>query len=704
MAFASVVIDVVDKASNKLKAINNQANKAARDFSKLDKRAGGVTKRFNGLAKALTAGALLEVGRRSINTAANFQKLQLRLKLLTEATGEFSEAQKIATKGQKLFGMSATEALDGVTNITARLKPLGVSLQDIETTFIGFNTAAKLGGASAQEASNAFRQLAQALGSGRLAGDEFRSVSEQVPLILKPLADELNVSTGELKELAAQGKLTSEVVIRALRKLGKSGAEDLKKILDNDPTQVFKNLQNEVENLQIAVGSALLPAAKASTQALTVLAKVVNGLPPEFVSVAAGLTTILATVTLVTPAIKAMGVTLAVLTKKFVILKTLLAGPVVAGIVAVGLALNYAVNDIKKRIDAEKELQDTIKNGSEVQAEAIIKIKEEELAREEARSAHGRDRISRDKNIAKIKEEIKALKDRKAFMKEHNELMEKNKTYKVGEYTYDSASGQAISGPDIKQEERGFKAGSLDEKEAKKVKLLKQRIQIKQQENDIDRQLLERQFEFQNKMEAAMEIEDDALRLEKSRLLLKDYQIDRQEILNQKVKDQVNISKELGDTLEQGLVENIKGAINGTQTFGEAMGNVLNNLKNKLMDRALSNLFSGIGDAVFGDGGKNKGILGGFLGGLFKANGGPVRQGGSYIVGERGPELFTPRASGNITPNSAMGGSTSIVVNVDANESQVSGNTAQGNELGQQIAIAIQSELIKQKRSGGLLA
>ena len=704
MAFASVVIDVVDKASNKLKAINNQANKAARDFSKLDKRAGGVTKRFNGLAKALTAGALLEVGRRSINTAANFQKLQLRLKLLTEATGEFSDAQKIATKGQKLFGMSATEALDGVTNITARLKPLGVSLQDIETTFIGFNTAAKLGGASAMEASNAFRQLAQALGSGRLAGDEFRSVSEQVPLILKPLADELNVSTGELKELAAQGKLTSEVVIRALSKLGKSGAEDLKKILENDPTQVFKNLQNEVENLQIAVGSALLPAAKASTQALTVLAKVVNGLPPEFISIAAGLTTVLATVTLVTPAIKAMGVTLAVLTKKFVILKTLLAGPVVAGIVAVGLALNYAVNDIKKRVSAEKELKDAIENGSVAQTEAIIKIKEEALAKEEARVAHGRDRKNRDKNIAKIKEEIKALKDRKSFMQEHNELMEKNKTYKVGEYTYDTASGKAISGPDIKQEDRGFKAGSLDEKEAKKVKLLKQRIQIKQQENDIDRQLLERQFEFQNKMEAAMEIEDDALRLEKSRLLLKDYQIDRQEILNSKVRDQVNISKELGDTLEQGLVENIKGAINGTQTFGEAMSNVLNNLKNKMMDRALSNLFSGIGDAVFGDGGKNKGILGGVLGSIFKANGGPVRQGGSYIVGERGPELFTPRASGNITPNSAMGGSTSIVVNVDANDSEVSGNTAQGNELGQQIAIAIQSELIKQKRSGGLLA
>ena len=82
-------------------------------------------------------------------------------------------------------------------------------------------------------------------------------------------------------------------------------------------------------------------------------------------------------------------------------------------------------------------------------------------------------------------------------------------------------SGQAISGPDIKQEERTFKAGPDNEKAANTIKLLKQRIQIKQQEDDIDRQLLERQFEFQNKMEEAMGIEDEGLRLEKSRLLLK---------------------------------------------------------------------------------------------------------------------------------------------------------------------------------------
>ena len=58
-----LLLIVVDKASNKLKAINNQANKAARDFSKLGKRAGGITKSFNRLGKVVASVGLLEIGR-----------------------------------------------------------------------------------------------------------------------------------------------------------------------------------------------------------------------------------------------------------------------------------------------------------------------------------------------------------------------------------------------------------------------------------------------------------------------------------------------------------------------------------------------------------------------------------------------------------------------------------------------------------------
>jgi len=73
-------------------------------------------------------------------------------------------------------------------------------------------------------------------------------------------------------------------------------------------------------------------------------------------------------------------------------------------------------------------------------------------------------------------------------------------------------------------------------------------------------------------------------------------------------------------------------------------------------------------------------------------------------VGERGPELFTPGVSGMITPNHALGGSTNVVVNVDASGSNVEGDDEQAKQLGNLISASIQSELIRQKRPGGLLA
>ena len=150
--------------------------------------------------------------------------------------------------------------------------------------------------------------------------------------------------------------------------------------------------------------------------------------------------------------------------------------------------------------------------------------------------------------------------------------------------------------------------------------------------------------------------------------------------------------KQLSDIIQVDIGNGIKGLIQGTETLNNALRNVLN----KLADAALNM-------AIFGNIGGGS-ITGGLLGAIFKADGGPVKGGGSYIVGERGPELFTPGVSGNITPNHAMGGSTNIVVNVDASGSSVEGDEEQGRELGRMISVAIQSELIKQKRPGGMLA
>ena len=86
-----------------------------------------------------------------------------------------------------------------------------------------------------------------------------------------------------------------------------------------------------------------------------------------------------------------------------------------------------------------------------------------------------------------------------------------------------------------------------------------------------------------------------------------------------------------------------------------------------------------------------------------RAAGGPVSGGTPYVVGEKGPELFVPGSSGNIVPNHEMGGA-NIVVNVDASGSSVEGDAGAAQELGDMLAAAIQAELVKEKRPGGLLA
>ena len=244
-------------ATRALNGVQNQTNK--------------LQNSFNGLRNAIAATGIVLIGRQAVKTSANFEKLKVRLGLLTKENGSFAKSLQIAKDAQKAFGLSTIEALEGVTDITARLAPLGSSVEEIRTVFFGFNTAAKLAGASAMESSNAFRQLAQALGSGRLAGDEFRSVSEQVPTVLAPIAEELGVTIGQLKKLAADGKLTSDVVLRALARVGNEGSGFLKELLKNDPTQVFKNFSNATEDLSRAFGDQLRPAVEEVTILLTKL-------------------------------------------------------------------------------------------------------------------------------------------------------------------------------------------------------------------------------------------------------------------------------------------------------------------------------------------------------------------------------------------------------------------------------------------------
>lgn len=154
---------------------------------------------------------------------------------------------------------------------------------------------------------------------------------------------------------------------------------------------------------------------------------------------------------------------------------------------------------------------------------------------------------------------------------------------------------------------------------------------------------------------------------------------------------------DIGMSIKSGVVDAIQGAIDGTKSLQQVAVDLLNSIANKLLDIAVNM-------ALFGTM-SGTGTGGGLLGPLFRANGGSVSSGQPYIVGEKGPELFMPGRSGTIIPNHNLGGGgTTVIVNVDASGSSVSGDQAQGKQLGMAVSAAVQAELIKQKRPGGLLA
>ena len=194
----------------------------------------------------------------------------------------------------------------------------------------------------------------------------------------------------------------------------------------------------------------------------------------------------------------------------------------------------------------------------------------------------------------------------------------------------------------------------------------------------------------------------------------------------------------LGKSIGASFSESFKGIVRGSMTAQDALRNLFNRTADHFLDMAAQMLAAQIRSGIFGIfqsmmglgplgnplsratntsvaatgipsnpvgfSGYSRPSLNRVRGTGVRAEGGPVMKGGSYLVGERGPEMFSPGVSGMITPNHALGGGTTVIVNVDASGSSVEGDEQQGRELGRLISVAVQSELVQQKRPGGLLA
>ena len=258
---------------------------------------------------------------------------------------------------------------------------------------------------------------------------------------------------------------------------------------------------------------------------------------------------------------------------------------------------------------------------------------------------------------------------------------------------------------DLKSQKKEIAETILLEKNKDKIrantnKLITAGLGNLQKENELNKAIIAgKEEEFLLNQAVEDKIKSMGLKMED----LNTTQLERIEndvIINQNLSKQAELAKKvnesfekLKDTIAIDIGDGIKGLIKGTQSLNDVLSGVLDRMADAFLNMAIFGNFGG------------GSVTGGILGALgFAANGGPVTGGKPYIVGERGPELFTPGVSGNITPNHALGGSTNVIVNVDASGSSVEGDEQQSRELGRLISVAVQSELVQQKRPGGLLA
>ncbi|EPC5868667.1 tape measure protein [Enterobacter hormaechei] len=192
-------------------------NRTERSLSSIE----GTMSSLTGVAKALIAALSVQ------QVGAYAQAWQdLSNKLANAVRDSVPPFETLADVTERVFDISqkTRSGLDATATLYARLerstRSYGVSVEDITRLTTIINQGFVVSGATAEEASNAIIQLAQGLASGALRGDEFNSVNEQGNRLMIALADSMNVSIGSLRNMAAEGKLTTDVIVNGLLSQG----------------------------------------------------------------------------------------------------------------------------------------------------------------------------------------------------------------------------------------------------------------------------------------------------------------------------------------------------------------------------------------------------------------------------------------------------------------------------------------------------
>ncbi|MGQ0788060.1 tape measure protein [Acinetobacter baumannii] len=216
MAQESRLVIVIDSQNAERNARN-----LGNELDSIERKGDYASKSMDSLSVATRALAGYMAGLVTVGAAISkmdaYTGLQNRLKLVTNNQAELNKA----TEDTFQIAQKTYSAWDSVLQVYQRFsdnaKTLNLTMDDTARLTETVSKAVAISGASAEAADAALVQFGQALASGTLRGEELNSVMEQTPALAKAIAKGMGITVGELRSVAAEGKITSQEIVKALR-------------------------------------------------------------------------------------------------------------------------------------------------------------------------------------------------------------------------------------------------------------------------------------------------------------------------------------------------------------------------------------------------------------------------------------------------------------------------------------------------------
>ncbi len=541
-----------------------------------------------GADRASRALNLLEVAVRGVQIAglaAGLRAVVVAGDAFTQSMGRLNTALGSVERAGEIYnrlyrdslqtGVAVRESVDAFARFSIAAREIGATSDQVATLVGGLQRIAIASGASQQEIASSTQQLAQALASGTLQGDELRSILEGLPTLAQALARELGVSIGELRKLGSEGKLTADTVFPAL-------------------LRAVERLNGEFERAPLSVGRAFGQLTAAADQFFARLDQ------------------------------------------------------------AIGLS-----NALARALSGAARVLDGVRRGSglllpseqEADRRAQAEALRAQIARLEAEN-DGRDSLRSQPRRGSIRGGLVGYEDRVRRLREAEAAggitaADRNQLETLALRERDEALRR------IESTTRRVASIPRPDREAEREinDIIRERERLIQN-NENAQERYTRRLETLGRLVERSErigrpIPDETVSREANAAL---EELERsQQRVQQATERTSNTARELGLTFSSAFED----AIIKGESFSKVLQGILQDIARIVVRRTITEpLGTAVTSSLAGfDFGSIFSGIGSALGGLFRAEGGPVAGGQPYIVGERGPEWFVPNRNGMVLPN-----------------------------------------------------